>query len=389
MKVLQEIRQKVENRPAELAQLREQGKIVIGWSGYNLPEEYLYALGVVPVRIAYGGDEKLVEVGARYVSARNCVYIRELLGLIAENQHPVVRQIDAYAFDATCLQTFRAAELVEYFFGKEVFILGVPRNFNWKEAQTYFAREAEHFVELLEKKVGAKLEPEKLKQAIALYDQIRQRITALFELQVDSTDLDWLEVNEIIQAGYTLDKREYLELLDKAVAEAGQYKKKVPDDGIARVFVSGSLLPPGDHKLVDIITDLGGKIVGDDLWSGILPYLELEIDEPTVAGVALGYLNRTPHAALPYLELKTDRRLQKLQELIRSTKADGVIYHTLRYCDPFSFKALETKQVLAESDIPLMEIHTEYAGSDVQAIRTRVEAFLEMLLNKKISQEVG
>jgi benzoyl-CoA reductase/2-hydroxyglutaryl-CoA dehydratase subunit BcrC/BadD/HgdB len=55
------------------------------------------------------------------------------------------------------------------------------------------------------------------------------------------------------------------------------------------------------------------------------------------------------------------------------------VYHTLRYCDPFSFKALETKQVLAGRDIPFLEIHTEYAASDTEGIRTRIEAFLELL----------
>jgi len=29
----------------------------------------------------------------------------------------------------------------------------------------------------------------------------------------------------------------------------------------------------------------------------------------------------------------------------------------------------------------MLEIHTEYAGSDFEAIRTRVEAFVEMLKN--------
>jgi benzoyl-CoA reductase/2-hydroxyglutaryl-CoA dehydratase subunit BcrC/BadD/HgdB len=34
---------------------------------------------------------------------------------------------------------------------------------------------------------------------------------------------------------------------------------------------------------------------------------------------------------------------------------------------------------LAAKGIPLLEIHTEYAGSDFEAIRTRIEAFVEIL----------
>jgi benzoyl-CoA reductase/2-hydroxyglutaryl-CoA dehydratase subunit BcrC/BadD/HgdB len=65
--------------------------------------------------------------------------------------------------------------------------------------------------------------------------------------------------------------------------------------------------------------------------------------------------------------------------LIAHFHAKGVIYHTLRYCDPFTFKAKETKDILAAKGIPLLEIHTEYAGSDFEAIRTRIEAFVEIL----------
>jgi benzoyl-CoA reductase/2-hydroxyglutaryl-CoA dehydratase subunit BcrC/BadD/HgdB len=379
--ITSEIRQRVERRPDELAKLREQGKKVVGWSGYGVPEEILYALGIIPIRVALGGDEKLVEVGARYVSSRNCVYIRELLGFIAENKHPLIRQIDSYAFDATCLHTFRAAEITEFYFDKRVFVLAVPRNFHWDEAREYFVKESEAFAAELEEYAGEKLTREKIEAAIALFDKIRSFLVRLYDLQIETT-LSWNEVYEIIQAGYTLDKKEYAALLEKAVAEAENYPETRDDGGGARVFISGTLLPAGDTKLINLITELGGEIVGDDLWSGIIPYLDLNISEPTVSGVALGYLDRTPHGALPYFDLKTDRRLAKLRGLIRKTRADGVVFHTLRYCDPYSFKALETKNVLAEHGVPLMEIHTEYAGNDVEAIRTRIEAFLEMLANK-------
>jgi benzoyl-CoA reductase/2-hydroxyglutaryl-CoA dehydratase subunit BcrC/BadD/HgdB len=35
--------------------------------------------------------------------------------------------------------------------------------------------------------------------------------------------------------------------------------------------------------------------------------------------------------------------------------------------------------------VPLLEIHTEYAGSDFEAIRTRVEAFIEMVESRALA----
>lgn len=391
IKTLQTIKNRLERRAEELKAARESGKVVVGWSGYNIPEEILYALDLIPVRIAIGGDEKLVELGARYISPRNCVYVRELIGLLKEGKNEIIQNIDAFAFDATCLQTFRMAELVEFYFHKKVFVLGVPRNFYWEEAQEYFVKEAENFTRELEALAGRRLDGVKLGEAVRLYDEIREALKAIYRYQaaVDPV-IEWDEVYEIIQAGYILDKKVYLALLHDVLSELQALRDEpsiLSDESEARIFISGSIIPAGDRKLINIIKELGGRIVGDDLWSGIIPYLDLAIREPTVRSIALGYLNRTPHGALPYLDLATDKRLKTLHKLIREFQADGVIYHTLRYCDPYTFKAKETKDVLAKSKIPFLEIHTEYAGSDVEAIRTRVEAFIEMLKNNKVLQD--
>jgi len=385
IETLQIIRNRLSQRPDELKKARESGVKVLGWSGYNIPEEIIYALGIIPIRIAIGGDEKLVEVGARYISTRNCVYVRELLGLIDEGKDPYIKNIDVYAFDATCLQTFRTAELVEFYFKKDVFVLGVPRNFYWDEAKEYFINEAKDFTAKLEEKTGLTLDAGKLEDAIRLYNKTRETLIRIYAYQASRNNvITWDEVYEIIQAGYFLDRKEYLSLLEQTLDELITLQENsavTEDENEVRLFISGSIIPPGDRKLINIIKKLGGRIVGDDLWSGIIPYLDLNIEEPTIAGVALGYLNRTPHGALPYLDLQSDRRLKKMFELIDEFNAQGVIYHTLRYCDPYTFKAKETKDVLAKRKIPFLEIHTEYAGSDIEAIRTRIEAFLEMIQN--------
>lgn len=388
LEALNIIRKRLEERPEELKKARDKGSKVLGWSGYNIPEEIIYALDLIPIRIGAGGDDRLVEIGARYISTKNCVFVRETVGLFAENKDPYIQNIDFLAFDATCLQTFRTAELLQYYFKKEVAILGVPRNFYWPEAKEYFINEVEDFTNKLEEFAGEKLNFQKLAEAVKLYNKIRDAIAKIYDYQAAKDQLiSWEDTYDIVQAGYYLDRKEYLLLLEKVIEELyeqqGNPVIEVNEDE-ARIFISGSVIPPGDKKLINIINQVGGRIVGDDLWSGLIPYLDVKIQDTTVEGIALAYINRTPHGALPYLDLESDRRLKKLKELTESFKAQGVIYHTLRYCDPFTFKAKETKDVLKKEGIPLLEIHTEYAGSDYEAIRTRVEAFIEMVKNNNL-----
>lgn len=390
MDTLKKIEDAIKERPEELALARKKGAKVVGWFNYNIPEEIIHALGLIPVRLGTGGDDRLVEIGSRYISTKNCVFTREIVGLFAENQDPYVKNSDLVAVDATCLQTYRVAELIKYYFKVNTLILGVPRNFYLPEGQEYFRKELESFTQKLEEFAGKKLDKNKLAKSIKLYTNIRKAIKNLYKYQaIDNPPIKWREVFDVVHAGFYLDREKYLSLLQELIKELKE-KYGEPEigslNGDARIFLSGSIIPPRDTKLINIIEQVGGRIVGDDLWSGLNPFLDLNIKEPSIKGIADAYINRVPHAALPYLDLETDRRLKNLKKLIHEQKARGVIYHTLRYCDPFTFKAGETKDVLKKEGIPLLEIHTEYAGSDIEAIRTRAEAFVEMVKNKNIQE---
>ena len=81
--------------------------------------------------------------------------------------------------------------------------------------------------------------------------------------------------------------------------------------------------------------------------------------------------------------IHSDDRLDRLFELIEQSKADGVVYHLLRLCQVFDFEYLKVSKALSQKNIPLLRIETEYSEEDVEQIKTRVEAFLEMINARK------
>ena len=220
IQTLEIIRKRLAERPEELSQARKNGQKVVGWTGYNVPEEIIHALGFIPVRIAIGGDDRLVEVGARYASSKTCVFIREIVGAFAENEDPYIQQTDILAFDATCLQNFRAAEVIEYFFKKDVVVLAVPRNFAEDDAKTYFVHEANEFTRLLEERAGSSLDTAVLAESVALYNDIRKTLKSIYIFQAAKDNvISWEEVYDLIQSGDLLDKKEYLTLLQQTLVE--------------------------------------------------------------------------------------------------------------------------------------------------------------------------
>ncbi|MDR1625600.1 MAG: 2-hydroxyacyl-CoA dehydratase family protein [Spirochaetia bacterium] len=381
LQTIGKINEALARRPAELEKARAEGKKVAGWFNYNVPEEIIHAAGLIPVHLGTGGDNRLVELGARYISAMNCVFTRQIMGQFAEGGDEYIKNSDVVFIDVTCKQLYRVYELVRYYFKARAEILGVPYNFQVGAGKEYFRREVAAFAAKLEKISGSEITGQALRHSVDVYAGIRAAVRELERIQAGpETPITWHEVYDVIQAAYYLDKDTYLSLLGELLSEIkdAPANPKVKTDA-PRILISGSVIPPGDRKVLDLVEESGGRVVVDDLWSGFAPYLDTDVEEASLEGIADAYLARHPHGSLPVLDIGQDKRLKNIKKLVRDYRVNGVLFHTLRYCDCFTFKAAETKNVLKTLGVPFLEIHTEYARSDIEAIRTRLEAFIESL----------
>ena len=65
--------------------------------------------------------------------------------------------------------------------------------------------------------------------------------------------------------------------------------------------------------------------------------------------------------------------------MARDLKADGVIHYGLSFCQPYAIEAFKVEKALKAAGIPMLSIETDYSMEDVEQLKTRVEAFVEML----------
>jgi benzoyl-CoA reductase/2-hydroxyglutaryl-CoA dehydratase subunit BcrC/BadD/HgdB len=56
-----------------------------------------------------------------------------------------------------------------------------------------------------------------------------------------------------------------------------------------------------------------------------------------------------------------------------------VVHYALQFCQPYNIEATRVKQRLQEEGIPLLRIETDYSMEDVELLKNRVEAFVEMI----------
>jgi benzoyl-CoA reductase/2-hydroxyglutaryl-CoA dehydratase subunit BcrC/BadD/HgdB len=72
-------------------------------------------------------------------------------------------------------------------------------------------------------------------------------------------------------------------------------------------------------------------------------------------------------------------RLNHVEEMVKAYKADGVIHYGLQFCQPYLMEAIPVAKALEDMNIPTLRIETDYSMEDVGQLKTRVEAFIEML----------
>ena len=61
-------------------------------------------------------------------------------------------------------------------------------------------------------------------------------------------------------------------------------------------------------------------------------------------------------------------------------KADGIIYHTVQFCDNYAYEYAWLKGILKR---PMLLLETDYTKQSYGQILTRIQAFLESLGQKK------
>ncbi len=74
-----------------------------------------------------------------------------------------------------------------------------------------------------------------------------------------------------------------------------------------------------------------------------------------------------------------EERFGYLGNYIRDFKVDGVILYIYRYCDPYGFDVPAMKSYIESLNIPVLYLEDEYSMLTISRLRTRVQAFLEII----------
>jgi len=72
-------------------------------------------------------------------------------------------------------------------------------------------------------------------------------------------------------------------------------------------------------------------------------------------------------------------RIDSINQLVKEYTVQGVIQNILMYCHTYNIEAKAVENTLKKIGIPSIKIESDYSQEDTGRIRTRIEAFAEVV----------
>ena len=373
--------------------LRTAGK-TIGTLCVQVPEELIYAAGAVPLRLC-SGAYAFDQIGADFLPAKSCPLIKATLGMLHIGPPAFAGSLSLIVNPSTCDQKKKAGEMLEDF-GYPVYHLEMPPAKASEEARVYWRQSIKKFSRVLEKTTGQRITEKRLADAIARVRSAQTAYRRLRDFMKSATPpIRGTDVMVVTNAYFFDDIGKWTgavtalcnELESRTGTGASATLRHAP-----RILFTGS--PPvfPNLKLPLLIEESGGIIVADEVCSASRLLNDMvAFDEPhlydMIPAVADRYLKP---CTCPVFTSSEDRK-RKLVEQAQSFDADGVVYQSFAGCMPYELEQRLVGKHLAEAEIPMLSIETDYSPDDAGQLATRVEAFMESLkgrARRKANDEV-
>jgi benzoyl-CoA reductase/2-hydroxyglutaryl-CoA dehydratase subunit BcrC/BadD/HgdB len=232
--------------------------------------------------------------------------------------------------------------------------------------------------ERLEALTGQKIDDERLRGSIKLYNNMRSSFRKISDLRKKSlSPVEGSDFVRLNHASYYASPELMVKVLDSCYEEMRGRNggSQVPEK---RILLAGPNLAMGDSKVISLVENLGGGIVVEDICEGIRFYWEnVSPEGDLLESIAHRYLTKRIPCA--FQGQGTKERYTFLEKLAREYNINGLIWYELRYCETYNLEYHYVQQHFKEAGIPTLKIESDYDPADIGQLHTRVESFLKIM----------
>lgn len=362
-----------------LEQARDNGTKIAGVYCIFAPTELIRAAGAIPVGLC-GKKQDPIQEAEKTLPANLCPLIKSSYGFAAGDTCPFFSFSDFIIGETTCDGKKKMFELMDDI--KSTFVMQLPYQTESDSALAYWTEEIYRLKAYLEEKTGNEITADALRKQIALQNRVNRLVEEISGfLKTPASPVSGMEMLKVLESkSFAVDLEQYARDLEAFKAQLDAEKKQGGYDeknGAPRILISGCPAGTGSEKVTRLAEECGAVVVCQENCTGIkgLDIKTEEDAEDPFAALAARYIKVPCSCMSP-----NTRRLELLDTLVKEYRVDGVIDLTWTCCHTYNVESFTVGNFLEEkADIPMLQIETDYSESDGEQIRTRIEAFLEML----------
>lgn len=360
------------NAPDEYARRirREKNKKIVGYMCSYTPEEIIWAGGAMPLRLF--GTKDGISLADAHLQAYCCSLVR---GVLEDALSGRLDYLDGAVFPHTCDTVQRLSDIwrlnVPFGFHADVVL---PVKLDKPSSQKYMVEVLGRFRSDMEKMLGASIGDAQLSEAVGLYNRIRGSLKKIYEARcADPGSISGKDLYVLTRAAMIMD-REHIAGILSDVADSMETKEKGKQGGKRLILAGGLCNMPDVHQIIE---EAGGSVVWDDLCTGSR-YFEglVSTGGNPLEAMAERYMKRP---VCPAKYQGNTSRADNLERLVKERQAEGVVFMLLKFCDPHAFDYPYLKQRLDDLSVPSVLIEIDEQLPAQGPLKTRIEAFLEMI----------
>jgi benzoyl-CoA reductase/2-hydroxyglutaryl-CoA dehydratase subunit BcrC/BadD/HgdB len=329
----------------------------------HYPRALLRACGILPVEV-WGPPGMDTSQGDAHLQSYTCPIVRAGLTFLLQGG---LEQVDLIVVPHACdsLQGFGSILLDFIKPAQPIVPFYLPRD-SGEPARRFLVAEISRVLDELCEIDCKRPSSEEIAQAIEREERADSLLAELLA-QAAQLPISDRDLYRVVRSREYLPSEEFKEAA-KALLERKTEKAR---SGIP-VLLSG--IVPEPAGLFDAIAAAGGRVAGDDLCcSGRRLYPKGKGDDPLVR-MADGLLSGPPDSTRGSV---VDARLDHLMDLVRRHQARGIIFYSMKFCEPELFYLPQLQQGLQAAGIRSVVIESELDQHFPDQAVTRIEAFLE------------
>lgn len=370
---------KQENQ-VKLQRALDNGKKVVGLYCTYAPQELVLAAGAIPIGLC-GTNEKPIPAAEKDLPRNLCPMVKSSYGFAATDTCPYFSAADMIIGETTCDGKKKMFEIMNEI--KYTHVMNMPQTPDADSSRELWKDELKKTKEVLEAKLGVRITEDSLREAIRTTNREKRARKALYDLNKIKPAA--LSGTEMLKAAwlttFSPDKNEVIEMISdfkNSLEELVSKGECYGDENTPRILLTGTPVGLGSEKVLTLVEECGGNVVCSENCTG---YKTVDIIIPEDEERDVWDLLAESYMQIPCSVMSpNNKRLELIEKICNEFQIDGVIDLTWQACHTYNIESYQVeKKVKEDLNLPYLHIETDYSNSDLQNLKIRIAAFLEMI----------